>query len=112
MAAITIIHLLFLNQTGLNNQCGLNKNTDKIPFHPYFGGKDILGLAVIIIIIDTNPTGTLDSRRSKQLYASKPSSITSIYPTRMIRPIRIRNPRSIPNKLGGLIKSVIYVGLT
>jgi len=58
MAAITIIHLLFLNQTGSNNQLGLNKNTDKIPIHPYFTGKDILGFAIIIIIIDTNPTGT------------------------------------------------------
>jgi ubiquinol-cytochrome c reductase cytochrome b subunit len=39
IAAITIIHLLFLNQTGSNNPLGLNKNTDNIPFHPYFTGN-------------------------------------------------------------------------
>jgi ubiquinol-cytochrome c reductase cytochrome b subunit len=40
---MVIIHLLFLHQTGSNNPLGLNKNTDKIPFHPYFTVKDIVG---------------------------------------------------------------------
>ena len=50
VAAITIIRL-FLNQTGSNNPHGLNKNTDKIPFHPYFTRKDILRFAIIIILL-------------------------------------------------------------
>ena len=33
--AFTIIHLLFLHQTGSNNPLGINRNSDKIPFHPY-----------------------------------------------------------------------------
>jgi ubiquinol-cytochrome c reductase cytochrome b subunit len=49
--AIVIIHLLFLHQTGTNNPLGLNKNTDKIPFHPYFTVKDIVGFAVTIILL-------------------------------------------------------------
>jgi ubiquinol-cytochrome c reductase cytochrome b subunit len=36
IAAMVLIHLIFLHQTGSNNPPGLNKNTDKIPFHPYF----------------------------------------------------------------------------
>jgi len=36
-----LIHLLFLNQTGSNNPLRLNKNTDKIPFDPYFTEKNI-----------------------------------------------------------------------
>jgi ubiquinol-cytochrome c reductase cytochrome b subunit len=51
ITAIAIIHLLFLHQTGSNNPLGLNKNTDKIPFHPYFTVKDILGFAITIIIL-------------------------------------------------------------
>jgi len=43
--------LLFLHQTGSNNPLGLDKNTDKIPFHPYFTVKDIVGFAVIIILL-------------------------------------------------------------
>ena len=35
IAAIVIIHLLFLHQTGSSNPMGLNKHIDKIPFHPY-----------------------------------------------------------------------------
>ena len=29
----------------------LNKNTDKISFHPYFTVKDILGFAIAVIIL-------------------------------------------------------------
>ena len=35
IAAIVIIHLLFLHQTGSNKPMGFNGNIDKIPFHPY-----------------------------------------------------------------------------
>jgi len=51
ITAIVLIHLLFLHQTGSNNPLGLNKNTDKIPFHPYFTVKDILGFTVTIIAL-------------------------------------------------------------
>ena len=51
VAALTIIHLLFLHQTGSNNPTGLNSNSDKIPFHPYFTYKDTVGFLVIIIIL-------------------------------------------------------------
>jgi ubiquinol-cytochrome c reductase cytochrome b subunit len=51
IAAITIIPLLFMNQRGSNNPLGLNKNTDKFPFHQHFTGKDILGFAIIIILL-------------------------------------------------------------
>jgi ubiquinol-cytochrome c reductase cytochrome b subunit len=51
IAAILLIHLLFLHQTGSNNLLGLIKNTDKIPFHTYCTVKDILGFAVTIIIL-------------------------------------------------------------
>ena len=51
IAAIVLIHLLLLQQTGFNDPLGLNKNKDKIPFHPYFTVKDILGFAINIIIL-------------------------------------------------------------
>jgi len=53
VAAITIIHLLFLHQTGSNNPLGINRNVDKIPFHPYFSFKDIFGFIVILFILLT-----------------------------------------------------------
>jgi ubiquinol-cytochrome c reductase cytochrome b subunit len=47
--AISAIHLLFLHQTGSRNPLGVNRNYDKIPFHPYFLIKDILGILIIAI---------------------------------------------------------------
>jgi ubiquinol-cytochrome c reductase cytochrome b subunit len=35
--------LLFLHQTGSNNPLGVTSNVDKIPFHPFFSFKDLLG---------------------------------------------------------------------
>lgn len=52
VAALVIIHLLFLHQTGSNNPLGLRLNADKIPFHPYFSTKDLFGfLSAIVTLI-------------------------------------------------------------
>jgi len=41
------VHLLFLHQTGSRNPLGLQINTDKLPFHPYFTVKDAVGVAAV-----------------------------------------------------------------
>ncbi|MFP3025326.1 MAG: cytochrome b N-terminal domain-containing protein [Wolbachia sp.] len=48
--SLSIVHLIFLHQTGSNNPLGLKSNIDKVPFHPYFSIKDTLGFLIIIII--------------------------------------------------------------
>jgi ubiquinol-cytochrome c reductase cytochrome b subunit len=54
VAALVLVHLLFLHQTGSNNPLGLTLNADKIPFHPYFSAKDLFGFlsvtAALILI--------------------------------------------------------------
>nr|YP_008963565.1 cytochrome b [Curetis bulis]AFV13320.1 cytochrome b [Curetis bulis] len=56
---LTMIHLLFLHQTGSNNPLGINSNIDKIPFHPFFTFKDLIGfifiLFLLIMLTLTNP---------------------------------------------------------
>ena len=47
VAGFTLIHLIFLHQTGRNNPLGVNRNFDKIPFHPYFSIKDLFGISII-----------------------------------------------------------------
>ena len=47
---MSIIHLLFLHTTRSRNPLGLNKNLNKIPFHPYFSRKDLLGVAILIFL--------------------------------------------------------------
>ncbi|NXE03359.1 CYB protein, partial [Chaetorhynchus papuensis] len=49
----TVIHLTFLHESGSNNPLGITSNCDKIPFHPYFSLKDILGFALILLLLTT-----------------------------------------------------------
>nr|BBG74382.1 cytochrome b [Vinciguerria nimbaria]BBU25591.1 cytochrome b [Vinciguerria nimbaria] len=49
--AVTVLHLLFLHETGSNNPTGLNSDADKISFHPYFSYKDLLGFVVLLLAL-------------------------------------------------------------
>nr|YP_010583115.1 cytochrome b [Opamata lipcowa]UGN61561.1 cytochrome b [Opamata lipcowa] len=102
--AMTIIHIFFLHNTGSNNPTGLNSNMDKIPFHPYFSIKDLMGVMLVI-------TGLLMLNFSKPYLLSDPDNFINANP--MVTPIHIQPEwyflfayailRSIPNKLGGVM---------
>ncbi|KFZ49066.1 Cytochrome b, partial [Antrostomus carolinensis] len=47
----TLVHLTFLHETGSNNPTGIPSDCDKIPFHPYYTIKDILGFVLIISLL-------------------------------------------------------------
>nr|UZC54372.1 cytochrome b [Opsopoeodus emiliae] len=104
IAGTTILHLLFLHETGSNNPTGLNSNADKISFHPYFSYKDLLGFALMLLALTTltlfSPTLLGD-----------PENFTPANP--LVTPPHIQPEwyflfayailRSIPNKLGGVL---------
>ena len=110
--AAVIIHLLFLHQTGSNNPIGLNSNIDKIPFHPYFSFKDIVGFIVILFFLITlvliNP-----------YLLGDPDNFIPANP--LVTPVHIQPEwyflfayailRSIPNKLGGVIALVLSIAI-
>nr|AEP27445.1 cytochrome b [Deporaus betulae] len=112
VAALVMIHLLFLHQTGSNNPLGTNSNIDKTPFHPYFSFKDILGfivmLMLLIILTLTNPNLLGD-----------PDNFIPANP--LVTPVHIKPEwyflfayailRSIPNKLGGVIALVMSIAI-
>nr|QMP96755.1 cytochrome b [Sphenodon punctatus] len=50
---MSIMHLVFLHETGSNNPTGMNSNSDKIPFHPYFSYKDLLGALMMLTVLLT-----------------------------------------------------------
>nr|AQP28720.1 cytochrome b [Aparatermes sp. A TB-2017] len=112
IAAMVLIHLLFLHQTGSNNPLGLNKNTDKIPFHPYFTVKDILGFAIMIMALTV-----LTLKEPYML--SDPDNFTPANP--LVTPVHIQPEwyflfayailRSIPNKLGGVIALAMSIAI-
>nr|UOU85264.1 cytochrome b [Hydrotaea ignava] len=110
--AMTMIHLLFLHQTGSNNPIGLNSNIDKIPFHPYFTYKDIVGfiimlmILILLVLISPNLLGDPDN-----FIPANP----------LVTPVHIQPEwyflfayailRSIPNKLGGVIALVLSIAI-
>nr|ABB54852.1 cytochrome b [Serranus atricauda]ABO43318.1 cytochrome b [Serranus atricauda]ABO43319.1 cytochrome b [Serranus atricauda] len=104
IAGATLLHLLFLHETGSNNPLGLNSNVDKIPFHPYFSYKDLLGFAALLIAL------TSLALFSPNLLGD-PDNFTPANP--LVTPPHIKPEwyflfayailRSIPNKLGGVL---------
>jgi ubiquinol-cytochrome c reductase cytochrome b subunit len=51
VAALVIVHIIFLHETGARNPLGLNSNFDKIIFHPYFSIKDIAGFLIATYLL-------------------------------------------------------------
>nr|YP_010710299.1 cytochrome b [Dyscolus fusipalpis]WCS91866.1 cytochrome b [Dyscolus fusipalpis]WCS91996.1 cytochrome b [Dyscolus fusipalpis] len=110
VSAMVMIHLLFLHQTGSNNPLGLNSNIDKIPFHPYFSFKDLMGF---ILLLSTLTILTL----LNPYYLGDPDNFTPANP--LVTPVHIQPEwyflfayailRSIPNKLGGVIALVMSI---
>nr|YP_008758484.2 cytochrome b [Hexanchus nakamurai] len=102
--AMTMMHLLFLHETGSNNPLGLNSDMDKISFHPYFSQKDISGFFILTLIL------TLLTLFLPNLLTDADNFIPA---NPLVTPPHIKPEwyflfayailRSIPNKLGGVL---------
>nr|ACR40504.1 cytochrome b [Astyanax sp. 1 CPOG-2009]ACR40534.1 cytochrome b [Astyanax sp. 1 CPOG-2009] len=102
--AATLLHALFLHETGSNNPAGLNSDSDKISFHPYFSYKDLLGFMIMLTAL------TSLALFSPNLLGD-PENFTPANP--LVTPPHIKPEwyflfayailRSIPNKLGGVL---------
>nr|CCP46823.1 Cytochrome b [Synodontis filamentosus] len=104
VVAATVLHALFLHETGSNNPIGLNSDADKVSFHPYFWYKDLFGFMVLITALATL------ALFSPNLLGD-PENFTPANP--LVTPPHIKPEwyflfayailRSIPNKLGGVL---------
>jgi len=43
MVALVMVHMVVLHLHGSNNPLGVSSSVDRVPFHPYFVYKDLLG---------------------------------------------------------------------
>nr|QFQ01316.1 cytochrome b [Paralebbeus jiaolongi] len=112
VAAATMVHILFLHQTGSNNPLGVSSQVDKIPFHPYFSYKDIVGFIVMI-------AGLVILTLLSPYLLGDPDNFIPANP--LVTPAHIQPEwyflfayailRSIPNKLGGVIALVFSVAI-
>nr|UWT48931.1 cytochrome b [Retropinna semoni complex sp. 'TAS'] len=104
IAAVTVLHLLFLHETGSNNPAGLNSDADKISFHPYFSYKDLLGFVVLLLslvalaLFSPNLLGDPDNFTPANPLVTPPHIKPEWY---FLFAYAIL--RSIPNKLGGVL---------
>nr|YP_002735107.1 cytochrome b [Yemmalysus parallelus]ABZ02149.1 cytochrome b [Yemmalysus parallelus]UPL65505.1 cytochrome b [Metatropis brevirostris] len=112
IAAMVMIHILMLHQTGSNNPMGLNSNYDKIPFHPHFSIKDLMGMIItmfmfsMLILLEPRILGD-------------PENFIPANP--LVTPVHIQPEwyflfayailRSIPNKLGGVIAMILSIAI-
>nr|YP_009992036.1 cytochrome b [Rhipicephalus decoloratus]QNN85507.1 cytochrome b [Rhipicephalus decoloratus] len=107
---LALTHIMLIHEKGSSNPLGVSMNMDKIPFHPYFTIKDLLGIFLIIMLfsytIIINPYGFMDA---ENFNIANP----------MITPPHIQPEwyflfayailRSIPNKLGGVIALMMSI---
>nr|AUW54199.1 cytochrome b [Ameiurus natalis]UZC55209.1 cytochrome b [Ameiurus natalis] len=110
VVAATLLHALFLHETGSNNPIGLNSDADKISFHPYFSYKDLLGFVFLIVAL------ALLALFSPNLLGD-PENFTPANP--LVTPPHIKPEwyflfayailRSIPNKLGGVLALLLSI---
>nr|AFB20109.1 cytochrome b [Cyanoderma rufifrons] len=104
IAGLTLVHLTLLHDTGSNNPLGIPSDCDKIPFHPYYTIKDILGFVLLFV-----PLAALALFAPNLL--GDPENFTPANP--LTTPPHIKPEwyflfayailRSIPNKLGGVL---------
>nr|YP_009571141.1 cytochrome b [Chelodina colliei]AUY55008.1 cytochrome b [Chelodina colliei] len=107
---MTMVHLLFLHETGSNNPTGMNSNCDKISFHPYFSYKDLLGFTLTALLL-------LTLTLFHPYLLGDPDNFTPANP--LVTPPHIKPEwyflfayailRSIPNKLGGVLALLLSI---
>nr|YP_003204727.1 cytochrome b [Bivetiella cancellata]ACF04821.1 cytochrome b [Bivetiella cancellata] len=112
IAGLTILHILFLHDTGSNNPLGLNSDGEKVPFHAYYTFKDLVGFVVAIMLL------SFLVLFSPQLLTD-PENFIPANP--LVTPIHIQPEwyflfayailRSIPNKLGGVMALVASISI-
>nr|AJK91295.1 cytochrome b [Silurus lanzhouensis] len=110
IVAATLLHALFLHETGSNNPTGLNSDTDKISFHPYFSYKDLLGFIILL-------TALAALALFSPNLLGDPENFTPANP--LVTPPHIKPEwyflfayailRSIPNKLGGVLALLLSI---
>nr|AFU48914.1 cytochrome b [Microtus duodecimcostatus] len=110
ITALVLVHLLFLHETGSNNPTGLNSDADKIPFHPYYTIKDLLGVLVLLMAFMILTLFFPDILGDPDNYT--PANPLNTPPH--IKPewyflFAYAILRSIPNKLGGVLALILSI---
>nr|ANY64268.1 cytochrome b [Pteronotus personatus] len=110
IAALVVVHLLFLHETGSSNPTGIPSDPDMVPFHPYHTIKDILGILMMLTALSMLVLFSPDLLGDPDNYI--PANPLNTPPH--IKPewyflFAYAILRSIPNKLGGVLALVLSI---
>nr|AEI52264.1 cytochrome b [Presbytis melalophos mitrata] len=110
IAALTMLHLLFLHETGSNNPCGIPSNSDKIPFHPYYTIKDALGMILLFLVMMVLVLFSPDLLSDPDNYTpANPLNTPSHIKPEWYFLFAYAILRSVPNKLGGVLALLLSI---
>lgn len=112
IAALRVVHLFFLHQTGSRNPLGVSSDTDKIKFNPYFSWKDLVGAVAFFQVI-------MGISLFNPWLLGDPENFIPANP--LVTPLHIQPEwyflfayailRRIPNKLGGVVALFLSVAI-
>nr|YP_010303565.1 cytochrome b [Quasilineus sinicus]QXO02037.1 cytochrome b [Quasilineus sinicus] len=108
ISALSVLHIMFLHETGSSNPLGVNSDSEKVSFHVYYSVKDLFGyifvLFLFFVLVFFSP-----------FLLSDPENFVPANP--LVTPVHIQPEwyflfayailRSIPNKLGGVVGLVM-----
>lgn len=115
--ALVLVHLITLHNSnsnsglaGSNNPLGIASNIDRLPFHPYYSYKDLVGFIILILILMSlvfyNPN--LLGHSDNYIPANPLVTPISIQPEFYFLPY-YAILRAIPSKLGGVVAMVASI---
>nr|YP_009730378.1 cytochrome b [Stephanometra indica]QHT54543.1 cytochrome b [Stephanometra indica] len=107
IVALSVVHLLFLHQTGSNNPTGIDSSFDKVPFHIYYTIKDLLWFFIIVSFLGLIALFFPNAFNDPDNFIPANPLVTPEH----IQPewyflFAYAILRSIPNKLGGVLALV------
>jgi len=114
LVGVVMLHLVALHQHGSNNPLGIDRQgpQDSIPFHPYYTVKDMVGLAVFLLVFALfvfyapNLLGHADN----YIPANPLVTPAHIVPEWYFLPF-YAILRAVPDKLGGVLLMFAAIGI-
>ena len=104
LRAVIIVHLISLHIIGSNSPIGLNPNTDKVSFHPFFTSKDSLRFILyLLILISISFLGPYSIGDPENFNPANPLNTPIHIQPEWYFLFAYAILRSIPNKLGGVL---------
>nr|YP_009444531.1 cytochrome b [Microceramus pontificus]ASP44430.1 cytochrome b [Microceramus pontificus] len=104
------MHIFFLHDKGSTNPLGMMNHINKIPFHPYYTVKDIVGglivMMVLFMLVMFSPNLLIDP---ENFIPANPMSTPPHIQPEWYFLFAYAILRSIPSKLGGVIALVMSI---